>query len=289
MTNLTPLQNFQNNNETVLPSTEPTNETLENLAKPATPQSQTPTLEPGQSVICQMAPGKFDAFIKVLSLMDDKGIINIENSQICQNINNNTAILHTTVASLVGTEQLNLHILSPKKYLNAFKAIKNNSDVFIIDDTVNSRFIVRSGSIKLWLPKQLESFSKDAQAPDINKMEPIGTGVTIHKEERNAITALMRESNNITLLVHQQQLKGFSIPEMLEAPFKMFEDAEVSEANCEKKFTSYSFLCIPTDSDTNVYLAKLDDNYWLISKINTAIIDITVMEPINIAEDALKL
>ena len=259
------------------------------ISTPVLPTTPPPTLEDGQVILCKLTPGKFDAFIKVLSLLDDKSIINIQNSQICQSIQNNTAILKTNISQLVDTPDVNLHILSPKKYLTAFKAIKGNSDIYIIDDTYNSRFIVRSGGMKLWLPKQIDSFGNEIQPPDTSTMIPIGNGITVHKEERNAIMSLMKDTNNITLLIQQAQLKGFSIPEMLEAPFKMYEKEEISENKAEFKLTSYAFLCIPTDSDSVVYLAKLEDQHWLITSINTAIIDITVLEPVNIAEESLKL
>jgi hypothetical protein len=259
------------------------------VSVPTLPSSPPPTLEEGQAILCKLTPGKFDAFIKVLSLLDDKSIINITDSQICQSIQNNTAILKTNISQLVDNPNVNLHILSPKKYLSAFKAIKGNTDIYIIDDNFNSRFIVRSGGTKLWLPKQIDSFGQDIQPPDIQTMNQIGNGLTVHKEERNAIISLMKDTNNINLLVQQNQLKGFSIPEMLEAPFKMYEKEEISESKAELKLTSYAFLCIPTDSDSVVYLAKLEDQHWLITTINTAIIDITVLEPVNITEESLKL
>ena len=297
MSNFTsPLAALQNaKQQTVTPvvesvpsvGTDPFNQTT--ITAPNLPTTPPPTLEEGQSILCKLTPGKFDAFIKVLSLLDDKSIINITDSQICQSIQNNTAILKTNISQLVDTPNVNLHILSPKKYLSAFKAIKGNNDIYIIDDTFNSRFIVRSGGTKLWLPKQIDSFGQDIQPPDIQTMAPIGTGLTVHKEERNAIIALMKDTNNINLLIQQNQLKGFSIPEMLEAPFKMYEKEEISESKAELKLTSYAFLCIPTDSDSVVYLAKLEDQHWLITTINTAIIDITVLEPVNITEESLKL
>lgn len=293
MSNFTsPLAALQNAKQPVVEAAVPTPDPFAHaqaVSVPTLPSSPPPALEEGQTILCKLTPGKFDAFIKVLSLLDDKSIINITDSKICQSIQNNTAILNTNISQLVDNPNVNLHILSPKKYLSAFKAIKGNTDIYIIDDNINSRFIVRSGGTKLWLPKQIDSFGQDIQPPDIQTMNQIGNGLTVHKEERNAIISLMKDTNNINLLVQQSQLKGFSIPEMLEAPFKMYEKEEISESKSELKLTSYAFLCIPTDSDSVVYLAKLEDQHWLITTINTAIIDITVLEPVNITEESLKL
>lgn len=247
---------------------------------PPIPQTPAPALEPGQSIICQLAPGMFDAFIKILSLLDDKNIINISDSQICQGINNGTAILMTDVSKLVSGNKINLHILQPKKYLKLFKAIKGNNDVFIIDDPSRAQFILRSGSTKLWLPKHIEDY-QGAALPDLSGLAPVGVPIKISKEERSKITTLLSEQANIVLLINQNQLKGYMVPETLEDSFAQFATEEVTEANADIKLLSYAFLSIPSDGDSEVVLGHLNGQYWLNTTINTAIVEIYILEALS--------
>lgn len=261
---------------------------LQNPQQPAQPAQQqstpAPTLEAGQELLCQISPGKFDAFIKVLSLLDDKNVINISNSQICQSINNGTAILMTDVSNLVG-QNINLHILQPKRYLKLFKAIKSTTDIFIIDNPSQSQFIIRSGSTKLWLPKQIEDFEKDASPPSLDGIQGVGNTVIVSKEERTKINTLMSEQTHIILLTKDNQLKGYMIPETLEDSFAQYMSEEVTDTNSELKLTSYAFLNIPSDGNSEVSLGELNGQYWLSTKINTAIVEITILESINPAQD----
>lgn len=254
--------------------------------QPILPTTPSPELEPGQTILCKIPPAKFDAFVKVLGLLDDKNIINIQSSQICQSINGGTAILKTNIAGLVDNSSINLHILSPKKYIKAFKAIKGNNDIFIIDDPNNARFIVRTGNLKLWLPKQIEELQADASPPDLSEMTPIGTQVTIQKEERSQITSLMTDGNKINLLIQQGNMLGYSIPELLENNFAQYGNIEVSETKAELKLTSLAFLCIPTEGDSVLTLgSSRTGDHWLHTKITTSIIDIEVLEALVITQD----
>ncbi len=255
-----------------------------NFNQPTTVNATLPVLEPGQSIICQLQPGLFDAFIKVLSFLDDKNIINISNSQICQSINNGTAILMTDISKLVGGKSINLHILSPKKYISLFKAIKGNNDVFIIDDPVRSQFIVRSGSTKLWLPKQIEQLQIDS-APILDGITAVGNTIKISKEERSKIMALMKDQQYIVQLLQQNQLKGYMIPETLEDSFLQFSGYEINESNADVKLMSYSFLTIPSDGDSDVNIGYLNGQYWMNTLIRTAIVEIIVFEALSPMQD----
>lgn len=244
-----------------------------------------PQLEPGQSIICQMSPGLFDSFIKVLSLLDDKNIITIDKSQIRQLINNNTAILQTNIISLCGNKEIDLHILQPKNNLKLFKAIKENNDIFIIDDTVNKRYQVVSGDVRIWLPKQIEEINENVAIPNFTSDQIIGQTITITKEERNKISTLMSGATAITLLVKDNQLKGYLIPEKVEASFKQFTGEKISDATADQKLISSAFLNIPSDGDTFISLANYNGNYWLLSKINTAMVEIHILETLQLSQN----
>lgn len=244
-----------------------------------------PALEEGQSIICQMSPGIFDSFIKVLSLLDDKNIITIEKSQIRQLINNNTAILQTNIIALCGNKEIDLHILQPKNNLKLFKAIKENNDIFIIDDIINKRYQVVSGDVRIWLPKQIEEIENAVAIPNFTSDQIIGQPIVITKEERNKISSLTSGVAAVTLLVKDNQLKGYLIPEKVEASFKQFTGEKISENNADLKLVSSAFLGIPSDGDTVISLANYNNNYWLLSKINTAMVEIHILETLQIAQN----
>lgn len=248
-----------------------------------------PKLAEGQYIICQMTPGTFDSFIKVLSLLDEKNIINITNSQILQLVNNNTAILQTNIKQLCNNTEINLHILQPKTNIKLFKAIKDNNDVFIIDDTLNKRFLVISGDVRIWLPKQIEEINSEVSVPNFNLEQFVGQAITITKEERNKITTLINGEHSVNLLIKNNQLIGYSVPEKVEACFKQFSGEHVSESDADLKLISSAFLSIPSDGDTLISLANQNGNYWLISKVNTAMVEIIIIESLQIAQNDVLL
>lgn len=244
-----------------------------------------PTLEEGQSIIAQLTPGAFDSFIKVLSLLDEKNIINITNSNILQLINNNSAILSTNIQQLVGNNPINLHILQPKVNIRLFKAIKDNNDVFIIDDTINKRFYVVSGEVRIWLPKQIEDIQPEVVAPSFSVDQCIGNPITISKEERTKISTLISGATSVTLLLKDNQLQGYLVPEKVEATFKQFTGTKITEKTATLKLMSSAFLSIPSDGDTIITLAKQNENYWMMSKINTAMVEIIIIESLQVAQN----
>ena len=244
-----------------------------------------PQLEDGQTIICQLSPGMFDSFIKVLSLLDSGNIIDIENSMIMQLINNNTAILKTNIMQLCGNKSINLHILQPKSNIKLFKAIKDNNDVFFIDDARNKRFQVICGDIRIWLPKKIEDINPSISTPKFTQEQFIGETITISKEERSKITTLMSDQSNITLLFKDNQLKGYLIPEKVEASFKQFSGEKIAENNSELKLVSSSFLSIPSDGDTQISIANQNGTYWMLSKINTAMVEIFIIESIQLMQN----
>jgi hypothetical protein len=271
------------------PTAEQVQTTLPGTENMILPGQALPELEPGQTIICRLTPGKYDTFIKILSLLDDKNIINISNSIICQSVQNDNAILKVDISKLVDSKNVNLDILQPKKYIKVLKAIKSNNDIFIIDDPRNERYIVRSGKLKLWLAKQIEQLNNETKLPNLDNAIGIGGLVTIGKEEKNSITSLISEKNELTLLIQNGQLKGYSIPELLEAPFRQYEQEEVSESKAELKLTSYAFLCVSIDGDSSIALGQADNKYWMKTIINNAIVDIEVLESLSPSENKIML
>ena len=232
-----------------------------------------------------MSPGKFDAFVKVLSVLDDHNVIIIENSEICQLINNGTAILMTDISNLINNEnKINLHILSPKKYIKYFKNIKGNSDISIIDDAPNQRYIVTNGDMTVYLPKQIETFEKDATPPDLTQIQPIGVTLEIDKETRNIISTMSSESIHVDLLIHENQFKAVYVPETAIFSFKQFVKEQIDDSIAELRLRSFSFLKVAGD-EYKVTLGVINGSYWMMVLINTGFVVVSILEALQPVSD----
>ncbi len=236
-----------------------------------------PQLQTGQRFICKINPGKFDAFIKVLSILNEKNVIIINNGTICQSINNGSAIVTANLSNLIdSTNAINLHILNPKKYLKHFKNIKGDSDISFIDDAQHQRYIVTNGDMSIYLPKQIEALENEVVQPNLSNAEPVGQTIEIDKEVRSIITTMASDSPFIDLLINNNQLKGVSIPETAIYSFKDYVKDNIDDSNCEK-LRAYSFLQVPGDT-YKISLGKVNGNTWSLTFINTGLVTISVLE-----------
>lgn len=259
------------------------------IAQATTPQQEpegfVPQMAPGQNFICQFSPAKFDALVKVLGILDDKSVIVIENSSICQSINNGTGILIADVSSLIeGNSSINLHILSPKKYLKYFKTIKGNSNIFVLDDPTNQRYLVTNGDITIYLPKQIEEFEKDAAPPDLSAATLIGQPLTIDKDVRSTITSMASESKFVDFLIHQNQLKAISVPEIAIYSFKDYIKEQMDENKAELKLRTYSFLKVAGE-EYKIALGQVGDTFWSTTMVNTGFIGVHILEALQPVSD----
>lgn len=245
-----------------------------------------PPMQPGQNLICKISPGKFDAFIKILSVLNEKNVIIINNSQICQSINNGSAIVTANIASLIDSQNnaITLHILNPKKYLKYFKNIKGEADIHFIDDMNNERYIVTNGDMSIYLPKQIEALEQDAVSPDLTTAEPIGQTIEIDKEVRAIITTMASDSPSIDLLLHSNQLKGVYIPETAVYSFKDYIKDQIDDTNAELKLRSYSFLQVPGDT-YKISIGKIGGTLWSLTFVNTGLVTISVLENLQPVSD----
>jgi len=258
----------------------------QNQQQQAGDENFVPKIRTGQSPICVMSPGKFDAFTKVLSVLDDHNVIIIENSEICQLINNGTAILMTDISNLINdtANKINIHILSPKKYIKYFKNIKGNSDIHIINDAPNQRYIVTNGDMTIYLPKQIEAFAKDATPPDLSQIQPIGVTLEIDKETRNIISTMSSDSSHIDLIIHDNQFKGVYIPETAVFSFKQFIKEQIDESMADLRLRSFSFLKVNGD-EYKVTLGVINGNYWIMTLINTGFVIVSILESLQPVSD----
>ena len=257
--------------------------TSANTTTPITEEKSTPILGDKQSVVCTINPTKFDALTKILNVLDEQSVIVIDNSTINQSINKGTAILTADVSELVG-EKISVHILQPKKYLKLFKQIKGNNDVFILDDPSNERYIITNQDISLFLPKQLEKLAEENTPPDLSNAQEVGAVITCDKEERNTIVSFGREAKNIDLLIKDNQLKAVSIPELAVIKFKNYIKEQIDDTTADIKLRTSSFLAVDGE-EYKIHLGKVDDQHWTVTHVNTGMINITILEPVNPVSD----
>ncbi len=254
--------------------------------QPATSTGFTPIMQPGQSVVSRFSPAKFDAFVKVLNVLDDKNIIVIDRSRICQSINNGTAILMTDISGLIddSNNKISLHVLNPKKYIKYFKNMKGSSDIYILDDPNGQRYIITNGDVMIYLPKQIEEFERDAAPPDLTSANLVGAPIDIDKDTRNTIISMSSDTSHIDLLLHQNQMKAVYIPELAVFSFKQFVSDQIDDSKAELRLRSYSFLNVPGE-EYRVTLGEVHGNYWITTLVNTGFIAVHIIESLQPVSD----
>jgi len=227
-----------------------------------------PTLQPDQMVLLKMGSAKFDMFVKTLSHLDDKNVIVINNSQICQSINNNTTIIYADLKDLLGPN-INLQILSPKKYLKHFKNIKGGT-IYIIESINDQRYLITNGDITLYLPKQIEQITSSLSIPDVSiNSTLIASHLDIDKDVRNTISNLAGD-DALELIIKNGQLKGVYIPETAVYVFKQFIKENITDTVADLKLKCFSFLKISAEKYT-VSIHLQDNIYWLLTAIDNGI------------------
>jgi hypothetical protein len=229
--------------------------------------------------LCELEPGKFDALTKLLSLLQEFGPITINAGVIIQKIDKGTAVLHTSISKLIG-QNINLTILNPKKYIKLFKSIKGNNNVIVYDDPAYQRYIISNGDIKLFLPKQLEDLSLTmADLPDFSKATILGSPIKIDANYKNNIKSLIGSEDHVDLLFEGTQLKAMYIPDTAVYTFSSFVGkTTIDENNADLMLKSYTFAIVDGEEYT-FNIGKLEDeDYWMVTQINTGLVDVTLFE-----------
>ena len=246
------------------------------------PTSTTKTISETSSnliKLCELEPAKFDALTKLLSLLQEFGSITINAGVIIQRIDKGTAILYTSISKLIG-QDINLTILNPKKYIKLFKSVKGNNNVVIYDDPNYQRYIITNGDIKLFLPKQLEDLTLTmADLPDFSGATILGTPIKIDTNYKNNIKSLIGTEDHVDLLFEDQQLKSIYIPDTAVYTFASFVGkTSIDENNADLMLKSYTFAIVDGEEYT-FNVGKLnDEDYWMVTQINTGLVDVTLFE-----------
>ena len=283
----TTTQPIENPIETPTENTNPIPETpIENSATDSGPLSQikSPIMVEKQSVLLTISPAKFDTLLKTLQLMvDSNDPIIIKNSQITRSIK--SGIVFSDIKQLFDGQNINLHIVNPRKYIKLFESFKNNNNIAIVDDDENSRYVVLNGEVRLFLPKQDDSIKEhEVQMPELSGAEGIGK-IDINKETKSILKKLSKDAEYIEYLFQDSKLKGIHIPETAIYIFEEFigdeKASKLDETNAELMLQSTAFLPIVTD-DYNIVIAKLQDGtYFSYTTCKCGVVDVIVYEELE--------
>lgn len=227
-------------------------------------------------LICQITPANFDMLTKVLSLLEEQGIIIIQDSKICQHINKDTAILQTNIDTLIG-KNINFEILDAKKYIRLFKVIRGDNDIKLYDDENNKRYIITNDIITIFIP-QRDKTIEEISLPAISEETILGQPLSFNQDTKDVIQNLIKSENYTNLIIHQNQLKGIYVPETCVYLFPEFmEEKNVNESTAELLLKTYSFIRI-NGEDYNLSLHKVGSKYWILNHVNTGFVNINIFE-----------
>lgn len=236
-------------------------------------------------LLVSFTPAKFDILIKVLSLFDKSNdSICIKSSNIVQKFG--SAIANADISSLFDDQVVDLEIVQPKKYIKLFKQFKNNTNIDVIEDSANNRYVITNGEIKLFLPKQATPTSDDTLMPDFEDCEMLHE-MTIDKETSKQLIGLSSDSNYIEYLFQDNKLKGVHIPDTAIYLFNEFlEDPKaknLDETNADEMLRTGVFLAIPAE-DYKLTIGKLKNgNHFSITDCNTGMVHVNLIEQLDLS------
>lgn len=242
------------------------------------------------NIICKLLPAEFDALRKILTILESDDIVTIVNSQICQQINNGTAILSTDITKILNNRNdINLHIIYPKSFVKHTRNIKGPNDVLIIDDSERQSYKVTNGAHHVHCPKQIKELAEDATVPDLTNIQVMGTMLKLNSEQFKQSKDAITDSEFIELLIHENQMKGVYVPRTTISSTYIFPDFvgtfnDEQQNNPQLKLKCFSLFPI-NGEEVQIFLGQLEDKYWMKTKINTGIIEVDIYENIQPATD----
>lgn len=209
--------------------------------------------------ICQLDSNKFDALLKVITLMENAPVISIRDGVINNLIETNIIIADLTA---IFGNTFNLDIVNPKKYLKIFKTMPKTK-IQLYDDSNMNRYVIISGNTKLFLPKKQHSPLFDQS--EFNDFNQLGEDISI-KDNKKQIKPFL--TNEIKLLIYENKFVGILNDELGMYKFQEYSSYEmdINEDDCEV-LVSYGFLSIDAES-YDIKLGKKGDHFWLFTTID---------------------
>jgi hypothetical protein len=239
------------------------------------------------SKLFEIEMSQFSNLLKVLNCFKKSEYILINNSKINQQVSN--YIIMCDLEHIIG-KGISFEINNPSSKLELLKKLIDKSDSTIVfeDDIENQRYIVKNTSIQIYLQK----IDIDHQIPkefESNRISMFGNNIVISSLMKKNIQSLFKNrvnkdsmKNKYTLLFKDTQLHAIEISE---TALISLSDKKVSADNSDLKLLSSTFLEVD-GSNYILYIICYDDEFWLMTKVETDLImngipfKIMVFEPL---------
>lgn len=240
--------------------------------------------EKAPSTLISFTPAYFDSLIKILSLFEKSAdTIKISQSTIIQKYG--AAIVYADISNVFNGTAIDLEIVQPKKYIKLFKQFRNNTDIDVIDDSENNRYIITNNEIKLFLPKPAQTTTDDTLLPDFEGSTSYYQ-VKLDKETSKQLIGLSSESKFVEFLIQDEKFKGVHIADTAIYLFNDYlKDPNVSkldETTADPMLRCGNFLSIAAE-DYEINIGKLSNgNYFSITDCNTGFIHVNIYETLEV-------
>jgi hypothetical protein len=234
-------------------------------------------LLPSQIELLDLSPAKFDQLTKILGLLQDQGVIAINNSIICQGLLGGTTILKCDISQI--SPNIELHISSPKKYVRLFKFIKGTGNIKIIDDDEQKRYIIINNEMKILLPKQLDSVIDNLTPPDLSGVQLIGKPIKITKDLADSFKNFKSGTDHIEILIKNNNICSVYFPETAIINFPDVKE-NVDETSADLILKSFNFLTVDSD-EYDICIGKQNNDHWMLTSSKIGIIDVFLMEKLE--------
>ncbi len=235
------------------------------------------------NVIKKIIPAKWEAFLEILDFLtrdSDEPVI-IKNSVIMYPYKGGS-IIKADLTEVFDDGSMNLHISSPKKWTKLFKTLKDNN-VYILDE--DSKFIVTNGQIKLFLPKQLNSYVNNLSFPSFTDTERV-CELVVQKESRDKILRLGKDVQYIEFLIQDGKFKSVNVPNtaifILPEYVKDPDAQKLTNGNADLTLRSTVFLPYPADTYQLLIGRNLiKDSYFAYTICKTSLAKIELYESLD--------
>ncbi len=236
------------------------------------------------NVIKKIIPAKWEAFLEILDFLTkdgDESVI-IKNSVIMYPYKGGS-IIKANLTEVFDDDSMNLHISSPKKWTKLFKTLKDGN-VYILDE--ESKFIVTNGQIKLFLPKQLNSYVNNLSFPNLEDTERACLESIIQKDSRDKILRLGKDVQYIEFLIQDGKFKSVNVPNtaifILPEYVKDPDAQKLTSSNADLTLRSTVFLPYPADTyQLHIGRNLVKDSYFAYTICKTSLATIELYESLD--------
>lgn len=227
-----------------------------------------------EKIISEISSAAFNNFTLVLKKIVDKqqtDCVSIKDSYLKQNTPD--AIITADLRQILNyqNQTVTFDIVNPKSAVSKFSEFRHSNNIFIIDDSANSRYQVTNGQIYITLPKKANTPEETVYVPDLSKSETISETI-ITKDVRTVINTIGKEENSFEYLIHDNKIKAMHFPSTLGK--YVFEDF-INDSDAKKLDDTNSDLALRTSIflpiDANEYklqIVKLNDEYLAVTDCN---------------------